>query len=258
MTTVPCRPRQFHRQPSRLRQQLHLLAPRLFHDGHRSRTLPPIPRAHRRHSRRRHAQYRHRNYRRTLHPRRLRRRRIQSDILLGPPPPFPSAHSCPLFSENGTNHSKNATATFYAAGNYTFTVSIRTLGGVSPSPATSTSPVSQTLTKITVNKSQPNLANAATLQFTAIGLDQFNNPMTISPHLHLSPSPTAAPAAASTTPASTRYRKTPPVSTPSPSPPAKRNPEASSPINIVSGTFRQHHRSPNGFALAQIPSPHPR
>ncbi len=73
---------------------------------------------------------------------------------------FPVGAPLPTFSENGTNHSKNTIATFYAAGNYTFTVTLRAPGGAA-TVSTINLTVNQTLTTISVTAPQPNLGNSA-------------------------------------------------------------------------------------------------
>ena len=82
------------------------------------------------------------------------------------------------FSANGSNAAKNTTATFTKAGNYTFQVTITDDGGLSTTSSVTVT-VNQTLTSITVTPATPTLASHATQQFTASGIDQFGNAMTL-------------------------------------------------------------------------------
>jgi hypothetical protein len=81
------------------------------------------------------------------------------------------------FSPNGTNASKNSTATFSAAGSYTLTATIRDAGGLTTTSSVGVT-VSQTLTTVTVTPSSASVAVGGTQQFTAAARDQFGNTMT--------------------------------------------------------------------------------
>ena len=84
------------------------------------------------------------------------------------------------FSANGSNVSKDTTATFTAAGSYSFQVTI-----ADPTGATATSSVnvavSQTLTAITVGPPTASLGTGATQQYTATTEDQFGAPLASQP-----------------------------------------------------------------------------
>ena len=82
------------------------------------------------------------------------------------------------FSANGSNAAKNTTATFSKAGSYGFQVTITDDGGLSTTSSVTVT-VNQTLTNITVTPAMPALASHATQQFTAAGIDQFGNAMSL-------------------------------------------------------------------------------
>jgi hypothetical protein len=84
-----------------------------------------------------------------------------------------------VFSVNGTNASKNPTATFSAAGDYTFLVTIAN-GGVTVGTSSVTVIVNETLTKIVTSPSNPSVNEDTSVQFTANATDQFGNPDSVS------------------------------------------------------------------------------
>ena len=84
------------------------------------------------------------------------------------------------FSANGTNGSKNTTATFTKAGNYGFQVTIADAGGLSTTSTVNVT-VAQTLTSIIVSPASATLNENATQQFTATAYDQFGNALTMQP-----------------------------------------------------------------------------
>ena len=89
----------------------------------------------------------------------------------------PSGAGVPLFSINGSNAAKNTTATFTAAGNYTFQVTITNDSGQT---ATSSVNVTVNQTLNTLGAISPNpvvLSTQSQEQFTVTGLDQFGNAM---------------------------------------------------------------------------------
>ena len=92
----------------------------------------------------------------------------------------PSGVTTPTFSINGTNAAKNSTATFYAAGSYTFMATITDVGGQSVTSSVSVT-VSQTQTGIGVSPTSVTLAPSGTQQFTASALDQFGRAMAAQP-----------------------------------------------------------------------------
>ena len=76
------------------------------------------------------------------------------------------------FSTNGSNAAKNTTATFTAAGNYSFQVTITDPGGLTAASTVNVT-VNQTLTAITVSPASVSLAAGGTQQYTATAEDQF-------------------------------------------------------------------------------------
>jgi polygalacturonase len=84
------------------------------------------------------------------------------------------------FSANGTNAAKNTTATFAAAGSYTFTVTIKDSGGLSTTSSVAVT-VNQTLTTIAVTPTSASISANTTQQFSASGKDQFGSTLTTQP-----------------------------------------------------------------------------
>ena len=85
---------------------------------------------------------------------------------------MPTGAAYPTFSANDTNAAKNTTATFYAAGNYTFTVTLADIyGGVVTNSVNVTVVHSQT--SMGIIPSSITLLSGATQQFTAAKIDQF-------------------------------------------------------------------------------------
>ena len=80
----------------------------------------------------------------------------------------PNGAAIPTFSDNGDNAAKNTTATFYAAGNYSFQVKITAAGGLS---ATSSVDI------VTVNQTLMSISNTG----LPLALDQFGNPLANQP-----------------------------------------------------------------------------
>ncbi len=89
---------------------------------------------------------------------------------------LPAGAAAPTYSVNGTNASKNTTATFSKAGTYGFTVTMTDLGGLTTTSTVNVT-VNQTLTAIGVSPNSVNLAGNATQQFTASATDQFGDAM---------------------------------------------------------------------------------
>jgi hypothetical protein len=99
----------------------------------------------------------------------------------------PSGVVMPSFSDNGTNTAKNDTVTLTQAGNYTFTVTITNLAGLSVTSSVNVV-VKQTLTSVSVtypNESLPpypsDVVPNGTLQLTATALDQFGKALSTQP-----------------------------------------------------------------------------
>ncbi len=78
----------------------------------------------------------------------------------------------PIFSDNGTNSAKNATATFSQAGDYSFSVQVTDAQNASVSAAVSVS-VTQTATSLILSPANVTLAGGASQSFVASVLDQF-------------------------------------------------------------------------------------
>jgi hypothetical protein len=76
------------------------------------------------------------------------------------------------FSVNGTNASKNTTATFTQAGTYNFQVTITNAGGVSTTSSVSVV-VDQTPTSLSVTPSNVSVVSSQAQQFGALVVDQF-------------------------------------------------------------------------------------
>src|SRR5207237_9449983 len=92
----------------------------------------------------------------------------------------PSGVMAPSFNINGTNAAKNATATFYAAGSYTFQVTSTDTSSLTVTTSASVT-VNQTQTSIGVTPPSVTLPNSATQQCTAAALDQFGAAMASQP-----------------------------------------------------------------------------
>jgi hypothetical protein len=86
----------------------------------------------------------------------------------------------PSFSGNGTNASKNTRATFYAAGNYTFQMTITDASGRTVASSVVVT-VNQTQSSIGVSPASVTMPNGTTQQFSASALDQFGNAMATQP-----------------------------------------------------------------------------
>jgi hypothetical protein len=89
------------------------------------------------------------------------------------------------FSANGTNASKNVTATFITAGIYNFQVTITNNEGLSAVSDVSV-PVNQTATSVAVTPASGNVPVNTTTQFSATVLDQFGIPMANQPSFNWS------------------------------------------------------------------------
>ena len=81
------------------------------------------------------------------------------------------------FSVNGTNAAKSCTATFQAAGDYTLSVSVQDVPGLTVTSSVNVRVV-QTVGSLTLNPPNATLAVNATQAFTATLLNQFNQTMT--------------------------------------------------------------------------------
>ena len=82
----------------------------------------------------------------------------------------------PVFSQNGTNASKNTTATFSSAGTYAFTCTVTDIGGASTTSSVNVT-VNQTPSVITLAPATASLPSGATVQLTVNATtDQFGSP----------------------------------------------------------------------------------
>jgi uncharacterized lipoprotein NlpE involved in copper resistance len=93
---------------------------------------------------------------------------------------YPSGATPPTYSANGTNAAKNTTATFSAAGAYTFVATITDSGGRGITSTVNVT-VSQTLTSISVTPGTATLSSDSTQQFAATALDQFGTALATEP-----------------------------------------------------------------------------
>ena len=84
------------------------------------------------------------------------------------------------YGVNGSNAAKNTTATFLAAGNYHFLVTITDAGGLSTTSSVNVT-VNQTLAAIVVNPASASVSKGTTRQFDATAYDQFASPMLTQP-----------------------------------------------------------------------------
>ncbi len=84
------------------------------------------------------------------------------------------------FSENGTNAAKATTATFTAAGLYTFTVTVRDAEALATTGSVDVT-VGQTATSLAVTPASATVGKFATQLFAAGVLDQFDAPLTPQP-----------------------------------------------------------------------------
>ena len=85
-----------------------------------------------------------------------------------------------VFSANGSNASKASTATFTAAGTYSFTVTIKDATNQTVTSVVSVT-VNQTLTTVAVTPASATVGLSATQQFTASAKDQFGATLTSQP-----------------------------------------------------------------------------
>jgi hypothetical protein len=92
----------------------------------------------------------------------------------------PAGASAPALSANGTNAAKNTTATFAAAGSYTFQVTISDPANLT-TISTVTVTVNQTLTGLTLSPGIASLLDNSTQQFKATALDQFGQTLASQP-----------------------------------------------------------------------------
>ena len=85
---------------------------------------------------------------------------------------LPDGAAAPIFAFNGTNAARNDTVTFQAAGDYSFTVTITNLAGLSTTSRVNVS-VLQVVASIIVSPPTNHLTNAAGIPFSALAYDQF-------------------------------------------------------------------------------------
>ncbi len=84
------------------------------------------------------------------------------------------------FSSNGSNASKNTTATFSQSGTYTLKVTVTDQGGLTATSQVNVT-LNQTLTSMSVTPASVSVTPGATQQLSASALDQFGNPMAQQP-----------------------------------------------------------------------------
>ena len=93
---------------------------------------------------------------------------------------LPSGATAPSFSPNGTNAADDSNATFSKAGAYTLTATITDPGGQTVTSSVNVT-VNQTPTSVTVSPASVSINGAATQQFTATALDQFQSALATQP-----------------------------------------------------------------------------
>jgi hypothetical protein len=86
----------------------------------------------------------------------------------------PQGAVTPTFSTNASNGSSQTAVIIYAAGNYSFTVTIIDAGGLSTTSTVNVTVV-QTATTVVVSPGSPLVPTGGTQQFAAVVLDQFGN-----------------------------------------------------------------------------------
>jgi PKD domain len=84
------------------------------------------------------------------------------------------------FGPNGTNASKNSTATFTRAGTYILQATITDQGALTAASQVTVT-VNQTLTSVAVTPASLNITPGQSRQFSAVALDQFGQPMSSQP-----------------------------------------------------------------------------
>jgi hypothetical protein len=85
-----------------------------------------------------------------------------------------------MFSANNSTAAANTSATFTQAGSYNFTVTITDTGGLSTTASVAVI-VNQTFSSVAVTPNALTVAGGTSTPFSAIGLDQFLNPMSAQP-----------------------------------------------------------------------------
>jgi hypothetical protein len=91
----------------------------------------------------------------------------------------PAGATKPTFSSNGSNSAKSTTVTLSDAGTYVFTATITDSSGLSVTTSSVTVTVGQVLTGLSVSPSKVTMVLGATQKFTASGVDQFGDVMTL-------------------------------------------------------------------------------
>ena len=92
---------------------------------------------------------------------------------------LPAGAAAPLFSANGTNASKNVSATFTQSGAYTFTCTLN--DGILSTSSAVTVNVNSTLTTVAVSPSASTVRVGGTASFSASGFDQFGAALAVQP-----------------------------------------------------------------------------
>ena len=93
---------------------------------------------------------------------------------------LPSGATAPIYSVNGTNASKNTTATFSQPGAYTFTVTISDASGLTATSSVSVT-VTPTFTTIGIAPASASIYEDQSQQFTAVAYDQFGTALATQP-----------------------------------------------------------------------------
>jgi hypothetical protein len=93
---------------------------------------------------------------------------------------MPSGAKAPTFSANGASAASLSTATFYAAGNYTFLVTVKDAAGLIATSSVGVT-VAQTETSVGLTPASSNLVDGSSLQYTATARDQFGSALSKQP-----------------------------------------------------------------------------
>jgi hypothetical protein len=93
---------------------------------------------------------------------------------------LPTGATAPTYSVNANSSANATTATFYKAGSYVFTVTLKDQSGLTTTSTVSVT-VSQTATAIVITPASASLSSHASQTFTAVENDQFGNAMPTQP-----------------------------------------------------------------------------
>jgi hypothetical protein len=92
----------------------------------------------------------------------------------------PTGPAAVTFTPNGSNAAASTTANFTQAGSYNFTVTITDAGGLT-TVGSLTVTVTQILSSVALTPNPITVAGGTSTAFSAVGLDQFSNPLMVQP-----------------------------------------------------------------------------